>query len=371
MKTEIVPITCDNLSLLVRAGHKWGMSRSEGWFRRCLFDPTVDALTDDKCRGHVAVDENGEPVAVQGCYYQPLYFRQEVVLGFTGTVLGADARFGEDLVRVMERNRELSDKAPVKFGNCYASKRAVKVVKLFSRLQEPPVRSCECRAGAATLAAYLVVAQRRILGVRNVLEQILVALMRPVDLLKESFGFTGGFDFVRYQSFDQEKFGSFWGRFLARNDGLVSSRAPERMRWLFDDSIRAGVVGLVAAERAGEIYGYVMIRRFSEPYRFKTFEIIDICAVDNDVNCLKALAYASLHLARQMGGLKVLFFGQVPKQEQWLDSVYNVRRKTDHPFCLYRACRSDIAESLAQNKGWFFGPLDSVRCMGHGGCLDL
>ena len=55
MAIKILPIAKDNLAVVSRAAAKFGMPRSEGWLRRCMFDPTVEDLVQDPVRGHMAV----------------------------------------------------------------------------------------------------------------------------------------------------------------------------------------------------------------------------------------------------------------------------------------------------------------------------
>ena len=80
MAIELVPITRSNLDFVAKAALKWGMPRSARWLERCMFDPAVEDLVKDEIRGHMAVREDGEPVAIQCYYYMPGYVKQTKIL---------------------------------------------------------------------------------------------------------------------------------------------------------------------------------------------------------------------------------------------------------------------------------------------------
>lgn len=372
--TAIVPITENNLNKLAEAGAKFGMPRSEGWFRRTMFDPTVEDLVQDTCRGHMALYENGEAAAVQGYYYQPIYFRQQKLLGGTGCVMGADAKVGEDLLCVLDANKRTRKRASVGLGNCLANKRSAKVCKVVDKMKEPPYRPHECRVGVADIAVYPITALSRIhapVWLMNLTWILTRPLSWLVSFLKHFEGDNGGYELSVCQSIDLNSLTDFWNRFLNANDGIISSREPRRLKWLFEESIRAGKVKLIVAERDDRIEGYALLREMVGKGWAKAFEVIDICAVGNEILCLRTLARVALKVARKYRGMKVLFFGCMPNQEKWLDSVFKIRRETDHPFFMYGSRNPEILGSLSRNEGWFFGPLDGERCMGHGGYIDL
>lgn len=374
MESAIIAVTEDNLQLVRAGGAKWGMPRSVGWLRRCFFDPTVEEWTKDRVRGHVSVDEHGEVRAIQCYYYQPCYLFQKKIIGGTGAIMGSDTKYGEELVRVLEHNKEKKDKSAVGFGNCIANTRSAKINRIVHKMHDPPYRSKEIRIGVADISAYpLAVMGRMHLYSPSVAYLVFMAL-RPLAWFVRGIAqlFGGLYRIVEKSSFDDARFDDFWNRFLAANDGVVSSRDPRRLRWLFDESIKAGKVLLATAEKDGRIEGYVLLRVEEDHQRVpKLYDIIDICAVGNDVRCLRDLGKGALWLAGRHGGVKVFFVGGMPKQEEWLDSVFKYRHEKDFSSFMYVATDPEVRESLKQNKGWFFGPFDGEFCMGHGGDIDL
>ena len=376
MNTTIIPITEDNLQLVREGGGKWGMPRSVGWLRRCFFDPTVEGWTKDKVRGHMSIDEHGEVRAMHCYYYQPCYLRQKKIIGSTGAIMGSDSKYGEELVRVFEGNNKTREKDAVGFGNCIANKRAAKVNRVVFGLRDPPYRSKEIRIGAADLSAYPLGVLGRLHLYSQFVGFLVFMLLRPLAWIVRGFacifGKCGGYRIVEQASFGDARFDAFWNRFLAANDGVVSSRDPRRLRWLFDESIKAGKVLLATAERDGRIDGYVLLRAEEGCDKApKLYDIIDVCAVANDTNCLRDLGKGALRLAGRHGGVKVFFVGGMPKQEEWLDKVFPYCHQKDFSSFMYVASDPEVRESLEQNKGWFFGPFDGEFCMGHGGDIDL
>ena len=74
--------------------------------------------------------------------------------------------------------------------------------------------------------------------------------------------------------------------------------------------------------------------------------------------------------ASKARGMSLHFFGYMPNQEKWVDPVLKIQRTTECSTFFYKSKNPEILESLAQNKGWFFGPFDGERCMGHCGYND-
>ena len=374
MEAKIIAVTEDNLQLVREGGAKWGMPRSVGWLRRCFFDPTVEEWTKDKVRGHMSIDEHGEVRAMHCYYYQPCYLRQKKIIGGTGAIMGSDSKYGEELVRVFDGNNKTREKDAVGFGNCIANKRAAKVNRVVFGMRDPPYRSKEIRIGAADLSAYPLGILGRLHLYSPFVAYLIFMSLCPLAWLVNGIArlFGGPYRIVEQSSFGDVRFDDFWNRFLAANDGVVSSRDPRRLRWLFDESIKAGKVLLATAEKDGRIDGYVLLRVQEGCRRApKLYDVIDICAVGNDTSCLRALSKGALRLAGRHGGVKVFFVGGMPKQEEWLDGIFKHRHGKDFSSFMYVAVDPEVRESLKQNKGWFFGPFDGEFCMGHGGDIDL
>lgn len=103
---RILPITRGNLEIVAKASDKFGLPRSTHWLERCMFDPTVEDLVEgDGIRGHMAVTDDGDVVAIQGYYYIPGYFKQKKILINTGCIMGAESKVGEELICCLDANK--------------------------------------------------------------------------------------------------------------------------------------------------------------------------------------------------------------------------------------------------------------------------
>lgn len=385
MNQEIsyIPITSDRLDKVSAAGAKWGMPRSVGWLKRILFDPTIQDMTDDVVRGHMAVlKATGEVVAIQCYYYQPLYFKKKKILAQSGCIMGADRKYGAEIFCVLEKNTETVAKTDAYCVNDLANIKSSSIHKYINQAKDVPIGSSFCYIRVTDVSWVPAFIISRIPSVKNVigrvalklLKWIMFVLSRPfqwlIDLLRCIRYHCSAFNFVRHKELKEEYFAEFWRDFLSANTGLTSSRDPERLKWLFGESIKAGKVLLTTAEKGGHVKGYVMMRRLP-CLSYIIYEIIDICAIANDRECLRALTLSALISARKYNGYGVKLFCYKGDVAKWFSGPFCIKRNLDHSTFLYRVRDSEIEASLERDEGWFFGPLDGERCMGYGGYIDL
>lgn len=373
MSIEIVPITRKNLDLAAKASAKYGIARSAQWLERCLFDPAVEDLVDDDVRGHMAVRDDGEVVAIQCYYYHPVYFMQEKKLMNTGCIMGADKNYGEELIRCLDANRERRILGVGSVANS-VNARSSKICKIASKMIEAPVLTRQRRFAMGDITGYLLCAMQYVLHVPMGLINFSWLLMRPL-----SWAFTRvqllcrlrlEYEIHMYDSFQTQKFQRYWKEFLAKNDGLITSRDPKRMSWLFDDSLKAGTAALIVAEKGNDPCGYVLVRKMRAEHgrSFSDYLICDICAIGHDEECLRALAFAAVSFVGKRGGLRLLMVGSLPNQTKWLFPALRHHLVYKHPtfmYKLYKGRGDMINESLKDGRGWFFGPLDGERCLGN------
>lgn len=364
-----------NLSELVRASSRFGIPRGENWLRRCLWDPCVQDLTEDSVRGHMAQLPDGEVVAVECYFYLPCFFKQEKRLCHSACVMGADPKYSAEFLRVLHMNSKKVAGVCAEAFNCISNEKSVSVQKLFYRRREPSYRSDSSGSAAADFAMYPLAVLWRLMGPPSVLlEKTVWWLCRPISWFVCAWRVLTtnrhGYEVKCYREIDPVRFGCFWERFLAANTGLISSREPRRLEWFFGDSLRAGKVFILGAEKSGKLDGYVIVRLNPDVHWAKTYEIVDICAVGNDVETLRVLASSAIRHVGKLGGIKLVYQGCVPNQEQWLDPYFK-RRKRSFPTYLYKTKDLQIQASIDRGEGWFLGPFDGERCLGHGGYVDV
>ena len=373
---KIVPVTRDNLSFVEQAGKKFGMPRSERWFRKCLFDPTVEDVFHDECRGHMAIKDGHDVVAIQCYYYIPFYFHQKKLLMTTGCIMGADKKYGEWLLCCLDRNRETQNPGSLGIGNCISSKRSAKICKVYHKLKEAPPEGSQTYLGVTDVSFYAIYIFRKYLHSPLLFQKGFWYVFRPLAMLSIALSRWNakrhGYKIVQYTKIDIDKFGRFWQRRLADNDGVITSRNPVRLAWLFDDSLRAGTVSLLAAEKDGEIEGYALMRKYPrDDGFFNRHSLYDICAIKDDEETLKVLMHSIFRLAGNDYGSFMMYVGAIHGQDRWLLPFMHRRIKVGYSMIFYGSINRDIMDSISSGKGWFLGPMDGERSLGHGGYIDL
>lgn len=386
MKAKIVPVTLDNLGAVAEITKKYGFPRSERWIRRLLFDPNVPEGHDRDNRGALIVSDKGESVGIYCWTPCSIYLRQERKSAYIGALLGVDKKYSPWILDAIDMNiAEIAGR--FSFGNDCATEVAFKFWSGFGVKWGPENGkvSDNWRPGLCPLAYVLINHPLWRIGIKaHWLATIVYWLCSPVQIIIETVrgistgiaGLLGGgckWHFKKENGFSDERFMPFWKRFLAANEGLISSREPATLRWKFDESIRAGAVTLISAERKGQVDGYVLLRRNpANGTPAAEYSVCDICAVGNDVECLNALLKAALRYCRRKLAYRLTYVGAPHDKDKWIvkNCLHRQSKLVCNPFSY--SCRNEETLKAAQeNKGWFFGPYDGERCMGCGRYVDL
>lgn len=382
-QVQFIPVTEERLEELAPLAASFGMPRSVRYFRRILFNPESRDVTKDPVRGYMIENASGERVGLQCFYYVKLYARQQALLGKSGCFLGMNPKYGEFIFDLM--NKVILDHLPnVGYGNCIANKKSYLISTVLRKGHPGPKRCRFFSTGYPTfwlkwLANFAC--PRRETRSARFFDWIWLPLI-PLNFItafaKGLFAERAGYSFKVEKSFTDERFLPFWERFLASNEGVISSRAPQSLRWMFDESLQAGADVLITAEKDGQVDGYILLRKYQQyKTNFSRYKIIDICAVGNDYTCLRVLVKAAMRYAALHRGTKVQYIGGHHGLEVWLDPVLTECQDLGFGTTTYGVNSTyarehpEVVEMLQSNKGWFFGPFDGERCMGHGGYVDL
>ena len=386
MKASIVPVTCKNLDVVADVIKRFGFPRSERWIKRLLFDPNVPEGRDLDSRGALIMSDGGECVGVYCWTPCSVYLRQERKSAYIGALLGVDRKYSPWMLDVIDRNRtEINGRFA--FGNDCAT---VAAYKFWTRLGvEWGPEECGCldswfasTGGFLYLCAnhvfrrmHLTVGDRlmRLIHTACRLPNYFVELfMRAWDSVRGDLGLYGNWRYREELGFAEERFRAFWERFLAANEGVISSRDPATLRWKFNDSIMAGTVTLISAESNGAVDGYILLRRYeSESTSEVEYSVCDICAVGNDVKCLHDLFCIALRYCRRRMATRLTFVGGMHGKEKWMPRLLHRRIKLACNAFSYSAKDEAMIRAVREDKGWFFGPYDGERCMGYGRYVDL
>ena len=386
MKAKIVPVTLDKLDAVAEITKKFGFPRSARWIKRLLFDPNVPEGRDRDSRGALIVSDKGESVGIYCWAPCSVYLRQERKTAYIGALLGVDRKYSPWILDVIDINTtELAGR--LSYGNDCSTEVSF---KFWSGLgvkwgpKEGDVTDI-WRAGLCPVAYALINQPFWRLGLNaHWLATVVYWLCSPFQILIEGIrglvtrlagllGFACKWHFKEESGFSDERFMLFWKRFLAANEGLISSREPATLRWKFDESIRAKAVTLISAERNGEVEGYILLRRNpAKGTPAAEYSVCDICAVGNDVECLNALLRAALRYCRRKLANRLTYVGAPRDKERWIvkKCFHRQYKLKCNPFS-YSCKDEEILKAVQENKGWFFGPYDGERCMGCGRYVDL
>ena len=70
-------------------------------------------------------------------------------------------------------------------------------------------------------------------------------------------------------------------------------------------------------------------------------------------------------------GSFMMYVGAIHGQDRWLLPFMHRRIKVGYSMIFYGSINRDIMDSISSGKGWFLGPMDGERSLGHGGYIDL
>lgn len=383
----IEPVQRQNLRDLQEAASGLGMSRSLRYFNRCFFNPFVRKNVKAD-HGFLLRNSSGRVVGFQCHYFTRLFFKRQEKLGCSACYLGILPEYASWLCDLIQREDD-ADYSDIFYGNATANQKSYKVATCLRDMKPGPERCAYVSyAFTSDLVRFLAIMLKRTKRMLPTHPRRVKLVFAVVDFLTKPLHWIvrigarrriqNGYEIARMMEFENGQFKAFWERFLQSNEGVVSSREPDILRWMFADSLHNGRVVLLVASKQGKMEGYVLLRKytsgcFHEDYLpcYIRYKIIDICAVGNDLDCLNALVSAAISYARFHNGCTVEFIGGLPGQEEWLDPHMDVRLPIGVQTTVYRTKDPNLEIELFSKHSWFFGPYDGERCMGHGEYIDL
>lgn len=297
--------------------------------------PLLDKMLANPLRKELGVSaageiayQDGEPVAFQGAILRRLFAGQEPIIGVVGSTLCSKP-----------------ETSPVLLMN------------LMKATIKPRGGSELFFANTANPASMKM---NRMLGIKGV---------GPETCARIRFDLTWAHPYLkslcprprskRVTSVDAETFNTFWGRYLAGNRGLVSSRTAEDLNWMFGDGLSSGETVAFGEFKEGELLGYIVIHSTNNSHRWMVFDWI---ALNDDMAVLRRLLTSAVRFARRETSA-VLFemVGFSEMADKVASSVLPFRRKTNNNSCLWRF--SD-GRGFIPEGSWFFGAYDGDRAMG-------
>jgi hypothetical protein len=167
-------------------------------------------------------------------------------------------------------------------------------------------------------------------------------------------------------SVDPALFDDFWNRVLETNRGLISSRQPAVLEWLFGADLRGGKAMLLTRLVQNRLAGYLVLRQrpLPAPGTFR-YVVADWIAVDHDSAILGDLLRDACIQARADGATLIEMIGY-PDNIQNLVARFLPRHRpvAANPFIFKVTGPMPAADFRREaDAGWFWGPFDADRCV--------
>ena len=372
---ELIPVTQDNLDIASKLTVEFDFPRSENWIRRALFNPYVASCDKSARRGYMIKSKDDGYVGML-CYSpMKLYLSDKPLIGYSGLLLGVRKKYGEWLMDLFKAVQE-DEKGHLAFGNTSCSAHATRICRLARGDKLGPTECEYSFVSHLGPASYILAASRKFLATR--FQGGLWRLLAPLRIVQYLWGrlfFRSRYTMRREETFSHSDFALFWGRYLSHNRGLVSSREPEILDHLFSDALKVGKLVLLTARDDMGIAGYVLLRKYAifGLDNLVKFKIIDAIAVEDDVVCLRDLVRAAKIYAMGHCGERVEYIGGNPRLANWLECELRHKKAFGFNTTTYFYAGEDEAliYALRNRNGWFWGPFDGERCLGHGGYIDV
>ena len=335
---------------------------------RTRFSPAVERQVDtllanplrEYCDsvGDIAY-ENGEPACVQGIMLRKVYYKQTPYLVLNGSMFAKMPNASPvSVFGVMTRTLAPRGGVVMWFGNTgiKSSLAISEVVPVAQKFMKGPKSWCGQR----------------------------VALIRPISALWMRFRSNhprlpafhwDDWDFpvlpyfrkLRYggriercDEISNNEFEPFWEQLLAANEGLISSRTPDELRWMFGARLKEGRIVMLTLRECEALMGYVVIRCLDSAG--KCWSVVDLIAEGNAPSRLQTLLREAVRYLRCVTPAMELVIAGFPS---WVQPViarvfrYNVKSEFNpSAFALYDSSPFDISQFVDARKGWFAGPVD-------------
>lgn len=325
----------------------------------------VDRLLSNPARsltneiGDIAY-EGSEPVAVLGAVPCQLYFNQRPIIGSYGSLLALKpGHLPGALWAVLTRGRTVRGHADIEYANTCVEQ-AVRLHAAagfqFCGSSAPAVWKFEHTRVLRRLPYLLYELHRRHPRV-----PVPTAANRQLPDEAESVFSSEGEEVRRLSDIDSQLFSDFWMRYLRTNVGLVSTRAPEILSWMFGSRLKNGQAVLVGVFRDGTLVGYGIA--CSQDLTARFWRIADCIALDNDLDVISlSLEGIVRWLRRRTPAFFVQAHGFPLRAQSVIERVFPRKcEMKSNPFILslfdaeLRIVCGDRGESLT---GWFYGPYD-------------
>ena len=315
--------------------------------------------------GTVILSELGKVVGFTASYPMELYFKQTLLLGaFSGnTYVTPDARgysldlyarlYGKENIQIYYYNtaNDISEK-----------------IHQLLQFKNGPVSCSQNVYRILDFSAFVVYCSAKLHFARiHCPPQLLRFVLWPLGFffnrggkrqktnLRTRCEELKSIDFALFQRFHEE--------LVVANTGLMSSRAPEALSWIYGKRISQRKVFLLGRFLDDKLVGYIALRKLHGPFGKNRFTVLDWIAIRNDPEILDSLLGDATEFSRSHAGF-MLDMASYPEfvesiVKRWLPRL----RKCNSCYSACRVSPSDLKAEIEQtlHQSWFWGSFDGDR----------
>lgn len=350
-----------NVDEVARLVHQCGLSTTTDYLRTHLLMTPCSSEGTSSVSG-IVIYEDEKCVAFQGVALKRIYIGQTRKSGCELTVLAIEKEHAYvigDLIDAVMR--------PQGQAICYANTCMPQTVRLLKvagmKYAGPP--SCEkirfYTLKWGVLLGLLLV--KRGVSLPSVVTSCANGLGRMLNLLFYRRDRSNTVS-ERVTRIDAAPFKRFWSEYLSGNEGVVTSRTPEELKWLFGDGLVTGRFVIIVRKRDERIMGYVILKRHAPASGFR-WMVADWIALKNDPDVLHDLLLDARRFAGTTGAFCLELTGFPVKIQPTVKACLPFARKALCNTFLYKPFDDSLKDALqlTPDKGWFWGPMDGDRCV--------
>jgi hypothetical protein len=155
------------------------------------------------------------------------------------------------------------------------------------------------------------------------------------------------------------RFDRFWQERLSESDELLAIRDSCALRWRFQQLIGAGEAHLLAAEDAGGLAGYVVLRRNDSPeHGIRRWLVVDLQTRRDELKLSASLMAAAIRAAQEQGIQWIEFMGCSPARREALARLAPYAWINPGWRFFYAARHAELGTALQASHVWEPSPFD-------------
>lgn len=338
-----------------------GLKTSEAYLREHVLQNPFSP-EPATCNPSVVVLDGAKCVAFQGVVFRKLFLKQAEIWGCEGTVLAIAKEYayvaGDFFREIM---------CPRGHSIYYSNTCMPKTVRLakFAGMKDPGPQSCE-------KIRFMVFLWGTFFG--KFLGKYGIRLPRIVRATGNLLGRLVNVFFhrrVRSQTVSgkvirihDEPFQQFWNEYLTGNEGVVTSREPAVLDWLFGKGLLSGRFVMLVRKTGQRIAGYVILKQQVSDAGLR-WMVADWIALNNDPDVLLDLLLDARRFAAGTGAFCLEMTGFPMKAQSIIKACLPFSRKAIGNTFLFKLFDASLKSILLNtpDKGWFWGPMDGDRCV--------